>query len=397
MTKTKNELNKLVTQAYQFQHTISNMDLFEYPKMLHEHEIRYDQCVNLMTHQLNYAYGDFTENNMVKQGLMTTMNNFQSIRLLILAINILTEHFDTFVGTNSLIISPLNPYLVMWWDGIKNRLDNEEQIEDGTFLYGDNEVLGDYPTKLSHVDVYKRNTKWVSINNKFPVYGIYEIKCIDNPKGTDNTYYVFDVNEYLMNSFTYEATDKAEIVSKIVSAIESVDVKKYDSLIRELVKEAFNWSDYTVMSVVVGALSNNNIISNDTICDTDEITFVFDDDEDYEFDNDDDFDFDDEVERISNLLDEISESDDIEVEYDPSIDDTGIRGNWYCSDMSTMNITKLIDDELEDETDEYQLDVINNVIDKLSVMKAELVTRTRMLHVDSTFNRDNKIENSESM
>ena len=81
--------------------------------------------------------------------------------------------------------------------------------------------------------------------------------------------------------------------------------------------------------------------------------FVFDDD-----DEDDD--------------DEDYNEDDVSSDYDPQVDqDYGVRGRWYKSGHSVYNIMDTVEDELEFEDQEFQLDVINRVIEELMKLKEE--------------------------
>lgn len=83
--------------------------------------------------------------------------------------------------------------------------------------------------------------------------------------------------------------------------------------------------------------------------------FVFDDDDDDEDDDEEDYD-----------------GDDVSSDYDPQVDqDYGVRGRWYMSGHSIYNIMDTVEDELEFEDPEFQLDVVNAVIEKLMSIKEQ--------------------------
>ena len=70
--------------------------------------------------------------------------------------------------------------------------------------------------------------------------------------------------------------------------------------------------------------------------------------------------------------DEDYDGDDVSSDYDPHVDcDYGVRGRWYKSGHSVYNIMDTVEDELEFEDPEFQLDVINTVIEKLMKLKEE--------------------------
>ena len=80
--------------------------------------------------------------------------------------------------------------------------------------------------------------------------------------------------------------------------------------------------------------------------------------------NDDDDDEDDD--------DEDYDEDDVSSDYDPHVDcDYGVRGRWYKSGHSIYTIMDTVEDELEFEDPEFQLDVINSVIEKLMSIKEQ--------------------------
>ena len=83
--------------------------------------------------------------------------------------------------------------------------------------------------------------------------------------------------------------------------------------------------------------------------------FAFDDDDDDEDDDEEDYD-----------------KDDVSSDYDPHVDcDYGVRGRWYKSGHSIYTIMDTVEDELEFEDPEFQLDVINRVIEELMKLKEE--------------------------
>ena len=80
--------------------------------------------------------------------------------------------------------------------------------------------------------------------------------------------------------------------------------------------------------------------------------------------NDDDDDEDDDEEDY--------DKDDVSSDYDPQVDcDYGVRGRWYNSGHSIYTIMATVEDELEFEDPEFQLDVINSVIEKLMSIKEQ--------------------------
>lgn len=82
----------------------------------------------------------------------------------------------------------------------------------------------------------------------------------------------------------------------------------------------------------------------------------------YNFDDDDDEDDDEED----------YDKDDVSSDYDPHVDcDYGVRGRWYKSGHSIYTIMDTVEDELEFEDPEFQLDVINSVIEKLMSIKEQ--------------------------
>ena len=84
------------------------------------------------------------------------------------------------------------------------------------------------------------------------------------------------------------------------------------------------------------------------------VSYNYDDDED---DDDDEEDYDE---------------DDVSSDYDPHVDqDYGVRGRWYMSGHSIYNIMDTVEDELEFEDPEFQLDVVNTVIERLMKIKEE--------------------------
>ena len=82
----------------------------------------------------------------------------------------------------------------------------------------------------------------------------------------------------------------------------------------------------------------------------------------YNYDDDDDEDDDEED----------YDKDDVSSDYDPHVDcDYGVRGRWYKSGHSIYTIMDTVEDELEFEDPEFQLDVINSVIEKLMSIKEQ--------------------------
>ena len=80
--------------------------------------------------------------------------------------------------------------------------------------------------------------------------------------------------------------------------------------------------------------------------------------------NDDDEDDDDDDEDYG--------EDDVSSDYDPHVDcDYGVHGRWCMSGHSIYNIMDRVEGELEFEDPEFQLDVINSVIEKLMKLKEE--------------------------
>lgn len=70
--------------------------------------------------------------------------------------------------------------------------------------------------------------------------------------------------------------------------------------------------------------------------------------------------------------DEDYDEDDVSSDYDPQVDcDYGVRGRWYKSGHSIYTIMDTVEDELEFEDPEFQLDVINSVIEKLMSIKEQ--------------------------
>lgn len=64
--------------------------------------------------------------------------------------------------------------------------------------------------------------------------------------------------------------------------------------------------------------------------------------------------------------------DDVSSDYDPHVDcDYGVRGRWYKSGHSIHNIMDTVEDELEFEDPEFQLDVVNSVIERLMAIKEQ--------------------------
>ena len=81
----------------------------------------------------------------------------------------------------------------------------------------------------------------------------------------------------------------------------------------------------------------------------------------YNFDDDDDEDDDEDYDE-----------DDVSSDYDPHVDcDYGVRGRWYKSGHSIYTIMDTVEDELEFEDPEFQLDVVNTVIERLMKIKEE--------------------------
>lgn len=82
----------------------------------------------------------------------------------------------------------------------------------------------------------------------------------------------------------------------------------------------------------------------------------------YNYDDDDDEDDDEED----------YDKDDVSSDYDPQVDcDYGVRGRWCMSGHSIYNIMDRVEGELEFEDPEFQLDVINSVIEKLMSIKEQ--------------------------
>ena len=95
--------------------------------------------------------------------------------------------------------------------------------------------------------------------------------------------------------------------------------------------------------------------------------------------NDDDDDEDDDEEDY--------DEDDVSSDYDPHVDcDYGVRGRWYKSGHSIYTIMDTVEDELEFEDPEFQLDVINSVIEKLMSIKEqqEQAQAAQVVHQDET-------------
>lgn len=64
--------------------------------------------------------------------------------------------------------------------------------------------------------------------------------------------------------------------------------------------------------------------------------------------------------------------DDVSSDYDPEVDyDYGVRGRWYNSGHSIHAIMDTVEDELEFEDPEFQLDVVNSVIERLMLIKEQ--------------------------
>lgn len=70
--------------------------------------------------------------------------------------------------------------------------------------------------------------------------------------------------------------------------------------------------------------------------------------------------------------DEDYSEDDVSSDYDPEVDcDYGVRGRWYKSGHSIHAIMDTVEDELEFEDLEFQLDVVNSVIERLMSIKEQ--------------------------
>lgn len=70
--------------------------------------------------------------------------------------------------------------------------------------------------------------------------------------------------------------------------------------------------------------------------------------------------------------DEDYSEDDVSSDYDPQVDcDYGVRGRWYNSGYSIQAIMDTVEDELEFEDPEFQLDVVNSVIERLMLIKEQ--------------------------
>lgn len=70
--------------------------------------------------------------------------------------------------------------------------------------------------------------------------------------------------------------------------------------------------------------------------------------------------------------DEDYSEDDVSSDYDPQVDcDYGVRGRWYNSGHSIHAIMDTVEDELEFEDPEFQLDVVNSVIERLMLIKEQ--------------------------
>lgn len=70
--------------------------------------------------------------------------------------------------------------------------------------------------------------------------------------------------------------------------------------------------------------------------------------------------------------DEDYSEDDVSSDYDPEVDcDYGVRGRWYNSGRSIYAIMDTVEDELEFEDPEFQLDVVNSVIERLMLIKEQ--------------------------
>lgn len=93
--------------------------------------------------------------------------------------------------------------------------------------------------------------------------------------------------------------------------------------------------------------------------------------------------------------DDYDESD-ISSDYDESVDrDYGVQGALYMSGNDIEGIMDEVDNAICGENLDYQLDVINTVIDRLVTIKADLMTKTGAIQQNE--NRDVKIEAGESM
>lgn len=113
-----------------------------------------------------------------------------------------------------------------------------------------------------------------------------------------------------------------------------------------------------------------------------------------DIDDDDDDDYEDMV-LGSGAYDD-DDYDSVEVDYDESIDrDYGVHGKCYMSGHDIGDIMDDVDDALDGESVDYQLDVVNTVIDRLMTIKANLMTKAGA--TQQTENRDAKIEAGESM
>lgn len=93
--------------------------------------------------------------------------------------------------------------------------------------------------------------------------------------------------------------------------------------------------------------------------------------------------------------------DDVSSDYDPQVDcDYGVRGRWYNSGHSIHAIMDTVEDELEFEDPEFQLDVVNSVIERLMLIK-EQQEQAQAAPVNATTETDEEhammAEMSESM
>lgn len=93
--------------------------------------------------------------------------------------------------------------------------------------------------------------------------------------------------------------------------------------------------------------------------------------------------------------------DDVSSDYDPEVDcDYGVRGRWYNSGHSIHAIMDTVEDELEFENPEFQLDVVNSVIERLMLIK-EQQEQAQAAPVNATTETDEEhammAEMSESM
>ena len=93
--------------------------------------------------------------------------------------------------------------------------------------------------------------------------------------------------------------------------------------------------------------------------------------------------------------------DDVSSDYDPEVDcDYGVRGRWYNSGHSIHAIMDTVEDELEFEDPEFQLDVVNSVIERLMLIK-EQQEQAQAAPVNATTETDEEhammAEMSESM